>query len=224
MMIETTWKRLKDRLGFLSASAQTVSAPSQAPRTRVPEVDTRDERKVEEIILHIGSHKTGTSAIQLFLRKNSARLAERLDIALLTPHPWPLRFNAEKSRMDFSPEGFDIIGAIKTRKVLLTHESYSWINSPTDLAQLHASLKRHADKVTVILYLRRQDALAISMKQEGTKWIDCATAFGHELRALPSTLTPLAQRYLRFDDKVKRWADAFGKENLVLRIVDRSRL
>ena len=173
---------------------------------------------IKKLFLHIGSHKTGTSAIQRFLRINNNLLNDK-SISYFKPDPWPIPFKKEIGPVvDLDLSGFEALKNIESNTVVLSHENYSWITSEGDLKLLANTLSKFAEEVKIILYIRRQDSLAISQKQEGTKWFDNSIAYGHEPSAFPSTLTKYASDYLNFYEKVNKWENAFGRENMIVRI------
>jgi len=173
---------------------------------------------LDTIYLHIGSHKTGTSSIQSFLRNNVDILIKKYDLTYYTPAIWPLKFIERKPDVDLRLDGFNSLKGIKTNRVIISHENYSWLSNAEDLKALHNKLMNYAESVKIIVYLRRQDSLAISQKQEGTKWLDNSVAYGHEISALPTKLTSYASHYLDFYSRVEKWASAFGEENIIIKL------
>lgn len=177
---------------------------------------------MKTVFLHIGLHKTGTSSIQKFLSKNHSLLLDN-SIEYLLPKPWPIPFTKEPV-IDVNVKGFEDIGNSSANKIVISHENYSWIFEEEKARIIVQEILKHADQLKVILYLRRQDSLAISQKQEGTKWIDNSVAYGHELSALPKELNYFSKNYLNFYDKAKLWAKTAGKSNLIIRILDKEKL
>lgn len=173
---------------------------------------------INEIFLHIGTHKTGTSSIQGFLRRHAEALHLNEGLLYYSPKPWPLV--AVPGTADFSVRlgGLNALGKIDADKMVISHENFSWLNSAEDIKSLHGKLRKFCKRPRVLVYLRRQDMLAISQKQEGTKSPDNSVAYGHEISALPSTLTESAKLYLDFETRINKWADAFGRENVMIRL------
>lgn len=179
---------------------------------------------INSIYLHIGLHKTGTSSIQSFLDKNSNSMKKREGVVYFKPSPWPLPFKNGKPSVNLKLRGFDGLKDINAKKAVISHENYSWLFDESDVFNVYQKLKEYADDVYVVLYLRRQDSLAISQKQEGTKWLDNSVAYGHELKALPSELNYYSSNYLDFYKKVKLWSSIFGKNNVIVRIFEKDKL
>lgn len=178
---------------------------------------------ISTLTVHAGSHKTGTSSIQRFLRANKADLIERENIAffdikkILKPTPDLLDY-------DFRRNAFSSLKDNDYRQAILSKENFSWIDTKERLFELRSALSDFAMNIEVIFYLRRQDSLAVSQKQEGIKWADCAIAYGHETRALPSELSGVAFNYLDFHRKIRMWADVFGDDKINIRIFEREKL
>jgi len=180
---------------------------------------------LKNLYLHIGLHKTGTSSIQRFLELNKEKLKKKKSITYFTPNPWPIPFEKKRGPVvNLNINGFKILQDIETENAVTSHENYSWIISESDLEKLKNELCKYVENIHIILYLRRQDSLAISQKQEGTKWYDNSIAYGHELSAFPSKLTVFAKNYLNFYEKVKIWSNVFGLENLKIRIFEPEKL
>lgn len=78
----------------------------------------------------------------------------------------------------------------------------------------------------IVWYIRRQDSLAVSQKQEGTKWIDNSLAYGHELEPIPTykDLTKEASIYLDYLTKYETLSTTFGKEKVLVNIFEKDRL
>lgn len=177
---------------------------------------------MKTVFLHIGLHKTGTSSIQKFLLKNRSVLLDN-GVEYLIPDPWPIPFQSEPV-IDVVTKGFEGINSSRAEKVIISHENYSWIFEEEKVLLIVQEILKHADELKIVLYLRRQDSLAISQKQEGTKWIDNSVAYGHDLCALPQSLNYYSSNYLNFYKKVKLWSDAVGKSNVIVRVFDKEKL
>lgn len=173
---------------------------------------------IETLHIHGGSHKTGSSSIQKFLDSNRARL-RTLDIhapkikRILRPFTDP-------ASCKLALEAFEPLKKFDAKHVIFSREGFSWIDDIDELIGLRDELSSITQNIQVIFYLRRQDSQAISQKQEGTKWKDCSIAYGHDLCALPKTLSTTAYRYLDYKSKFEMWAEVFGQENLIFRIYE----
>nr|WP_145924031.1 hypothetical protein [Halomonas elongata] len=156
---------------------------------------------------------------------NRDKLSER-GFSYFVPQPWPLRIRPRKDGFDHevNVEGFKKIQDLPAKNVIISHENYSWLYKESQIKGIRDALKSVSDEVKIVVYIRRQDSLAVSQKQEGTKWIDCSLAYGHELSPLPKKLTKEAERYLNFYDKLNSWAKFFGEENIIVRAFDPNKL
>lgn len=162
---------------------------------------SKKQKMTNNIYLHIGAHKTGTSSIQHFLRENANKLLREAGILYFTPKVWPITLKNGKPDIALNLDAFDELECVTANTIVISHENYSWISSKEDLKKLAEKLQKYAKNVFIVIYLRRQDLLAISQKQEGTKWIDNSVAYGHEPAALPTQLTTYAKFYLDFENK-----------------------
>lgn len=176
------------------------------------------------VYLHIGLHKTGTSSIQRFLDLNNELLKAHEDLVYFKPDPWPLPFKGEKPSINLQLNGFEELKNIKNQKIVISHENYSWMFEEKQIKKLSDRIKKFCSQLKIILYIRRQDSLSISQKQEGTKWLDNSVAYGHSEGALPSKLNYFSKNYLDFYKKVDSWANAVGKDNVLLRVFDKDQL
>lgn len=180
---------------------------------------------IKKIFLHIGSHKTGTSSIQKFLEQNQKSLKDDQSIAYIGGGFFPFYDYLIGSISELPLKRFDNrLKDISQDYLIISHENYSWINSDKDIKLIANKLYKYTNEVEIIIYIRRQDSLAISQKQEGTKWRDNSFVYGHELKALPLKLTPEAKAYLNFYEKIQKWSKAFGEKNIKVRIFEKDRL
>ncbi len=177
---------------------------------------------LENIYLHIGQHKTGTTAIQKFLKNNRTTLEEKHDLLYFIPKPFPLRLDNELE-VKLNVQGFEHLSKIKQNNVVISNENYSWLYKEEHWQMLFNICKKYAKNVFVIYYVRRQDQLAVSQKQEGTKWRDCSIAYGHEISALPTKLSIPAKRYLQILPRYKLLEKTFERNYVKLQVYKRSK-
>ncbi|WP_189434610.1 MULTISPECIES: sulfotransferase domain-containing protein [unclassified Mesorhizobium] len=119
------------------------------------------------IILHIGVHKTGTSALQSFLHRNSALLADRGVIYKPTIPDWP---NHNPLAMAFMPGSIDhgptrlamTLAEAENKTVLISSEMLC--EPEVDFDLLLSCLKGH--DVRVIAYVRHPSDIVVSAFNE----------------------------------------------------------
>lgn len=182
---------------------------------------------IKKIFLHIGSHKTGTSSIQRFLKVNRKELKENHSICYFDFKSSPFKFHRKDDLNQFlwiELEQFNELKKIEEQSVIISNEDFSWINREESIQALSDKLYKYTNEVEIIIYLRRQDALAISHKQQGAKGGQAGIAYGHEPYALPSSLSSYAKYYLDFYSKIQKWAEVFGESNITIRIFEKGQL
>jgi hypothetical protein len=169
------------------------------------------------VYVHIGLHKTGTSSIQTFLKRNKPALQAR---GYLYPRTgWTAgghhnlayellgrkRFSTDAGRLaDLEAE------IAPAANVILSSEEFEFL----ELAQVRAFQAALGERpVRVLVYLRRQDALIASTYAQQVK-----------MGARMKTFDGYARDSLynaRFDFALllDRWASVFGKEALDIAVV-----
>lgn len=190
---------------------------------------------MRRLSLHIGSHKTGTTTLQETFQANEARLLNR-GISFAQVKPWPNLHTF----MDFVtpgqivPDGFkvvdptrlaDFLAAFPGDNIFGSSENFSFFFHQQPIDDLARALHKQFDQVTIIAYLRRQDRHAVSHHQEGARpdRPHEAQIWGHALTPLPDP-HPHQRLYLDYDRRIKLWENAFGSENLIVRVFDRGLL
>ncbi len=194
----------------------------------------------KKLFIHIGSHKTGTTSIQYALTRSKAILKAH-GLTLFdehynnpqqhTPHvhSW-LSFINENSLV---PRGMQVTEPAALAKqlsqiegnVIISSENFSFFFEQAAINKLKESLEKFFTEIHIICYLRRQDRHIISHHQEGSKLYRKAenNLFGHSTRAIPDNY-PFHTLYLDYARRLDLWANAFGQDNLSLRIFDRKLL
>lgn len=188
-------------------------------------------------ILHIGTEKTGTTSIQRFLDRNRDRLlargfayprsAGRTDSRNLVLHAMaPARCEDlhreagladEEARRAFR-RAFERsfaaeLGALpgRARTVLLSSEHcHSRLTRPEEVDALVRLLRRHVDRVEILVYLRRQDRVAVSLHSAALK----------AGQPSPPLLPAVDGDDVYFDHAalLERWAAACGREHVHPRV------
>lgn len=202
-------------------------------------------------IVHIGTEKTGSTAVQNLLYENHAALESagiffpfkqcglisnhRLVVyARSTPDRDLCRMNKELRDKPVQDAGFldawkskfanqheravrKFQRGRKTSLVVYSSEHFhSRLLSQEDVSGFARYLDGLYDKVTIVGYLRRQDHLACSawntaIQGGATRWLDF------------SGISPKIP-YYDYLSLAKRWAQAFGRDSLQLRVFDKTQL
>lgn len=184
----------------------------------------------KKLYLHIGTHKTGTTAIQVFSAKNSDYLKEndclyvetgrpvRENRKLVGHHllPWYLiKHNVPKSYYGKYEKNIehlfsDLVDEIKTSKynhILISSEEFDKLNSE----EIEALKKYFADfEVFIIIYLRRKDSYIESMYQTDVVY----NSFNKTIyEFMNETKIPL-----KYFDFVNKWQKVFGTKNVTVNV------
>ena len=187
------------------------------------------------LFLHIGAHKTGTTALQQNLHRNRVLLAACGASFVCGPNAAHLHsYIGSPTRGALLPEGFAVLdpAGLAARladagqdTVIASTENLSFFFHKAPIAALERLLRPLFDDITIVSYLRRQDRHAISHHQEGAKPGRRAEGelWGHAPTALPD-YSPAQELYLDYDRRLGLWAEVFGPEKLMLRVFDRSLL
>lgn len=176
-----------------------------------------------KVVLHIGTHKTGSSAIQHVLWENRQRLSRhgylypKTDSGQRGHHEiaWAIR-SATGGRtpavgngvLDRLRKQFE---SPKHHTTIISSEEFEFANRPEQI-KLVKRLFGKAD-VKVVLYLRRQDKLLLSEYNQHVRMPE--TRF-------PGSIYDFYIRHnfvqrLNYLAVLKKWARAFGTENIVVR-------
>jgi hypothetical protein len=175
-------------------SARPTQSCNSSPRitkaTAVPSATTSPTEPLD-LVLHIGSGKTGTSSVQQLLNKNRKRLAElgtlfpqspgrgrhvrlglfiRPDAELDNKIAWQNQNYASPAefREDFQHELFAEINSSGLTRVLLSDEAL-YGSTVEGLKRLRAFTDEIARSIRLVVYLRRQDDHVCSRYQQVVK-------------------------------------------------------
>lgn len=105
--------------------------------------------------------------------------------------------------------------------VIMSAENFSWIFSQEEIDNLEKQSRLYFDEVKIIVYLRRQDRQIISHHQQASKSSESGSYcyYAGDSFAIPKC-RPHFDEYLNYHDRIGKWAHAFGKENMIIRIFD----
>ena len=173
-----------------------------------------DNRK--ELFLHIGTGKTGTTALQEFFFSNRKKLSE-FDIHypeigvqscahhLLSPHIPPFL----KDRWTFIDPSIwaEEIFRMRGSRFLISSEIISSL--PGNKVECFVSALRKFFDTKVIVYVRPQDEVFVAAYNQQVK-------AGTQLNSLSIMLKKQAVRF-DYDRLLEPWAAALGRENIIVR-------
>lgn len=176
---------------------------------------------MRKLILHIGSHKTGSTSLQIALKKSdrTGGLSQ-----------WT--YVRSRAQANFSHavriagEGADMRAFIKPNYLrtyiptegdcLISTEMMFWLDNAREVKKLSDILHSIFDKIKIIVYLRRQVDLALSHRKQVIVGNPAQKFYGIQVRALPIYRTHML-RYFDYASKISMWEDAFGKSNVIVR-------
>lgn len=191
-------------------------------------------------ILHIGTEKTGTTALQMAFRREAERLAAlgvRYPDFRMLNHA-ALAFaaaDAEAGVQDLGPHIGLLPGETRAdfvarlhgwldsetrahpdgRFVFSTEHAQSRLNSVAAVERVRAILSEHFDGIEIAVYLRRWDRMALSYH---------ATAVRNGTTARFTFNRYAKSPLLDYPGLLDRWAQVFGAEHVHVRVFDRVEL
>lgn len=186
-----------------------------------------------KLILHIGAHKTGTTAIQEYLFAKTDFLEEiGWFLANIPGKPlnWGNMFRVLRGPRGKGETIFPVNPAVfagllsvidQTRlDVILSAEDLFFLNDE-GIADFAPALTQRFDEITVVAYLRRQDKMALSQWMQGGRTVQSAMVFGGTAAPF-DCMGAEAMGYLDYASKVEAWATALPGARLMLRRYDRA--
>jgi len=207
---------------------------------------SRNNPGIKAAIVHIGSEKTGSTSIQDFMDRNGDLLRQNncgffrsagyisncklVNYCQNTPNvfagnmqqlrndetdilAWKKQFYKEHTReiVKFQKS----IGGDST--VLYSSEHFhSRVTDPADIQNLKTFLETFFDKVKIVVYLRRQDLLAMSAHNTSIQ--------GGATQRFDINRVSIAGPYYDYNQLLERWATVFGKLNITVRVFEKARL
>ena len=198
------------------------------------------------LILHIGTEKTGTTSIQKFLKKNIDQLRRNGVYVPQTPmlgngnHRWvPLfanndafsddfiiaqQFKSDEDRRErvynkrrqFMDECQSAANACNTF-ILSSEHFQSRLRTAEEIQRLRDLVEEVADKILIIIYLRDPLKTAVSL-------LSTAIKSGGTPSGLPSPSQSYVENVCNHGQTIKRWSECFPDAKIVVRRFDRSLL
>ncbi len=171
---------------------------------------------MKTIFLHIGQHKTGSTSIQNFCRRNKRVL-----------NTMGYGYPGNGNQHDFcqavlkedTPEIVSYLGKIEYRrfeKYIISSESFCKC-TPQNLENFAKVLKRRGWNVRVIVYLRRQDKAIESIYTQMLKNGKIKISINDYIRKSDF-------RNLHYGKFLDGWSEIFGKENIKILLFDKVKL
>lgn len=200
--------------------------------------------KLKRCVLHIGTEKTGSTSIQSFMEANRERLLQAgylVPRCLGVPNHMGITLACGSSRnvadlrrhLLRDGESLDayrarIAGELAAEieasvaqgatTLLVSNEHlHSRIRTEDEARCVVEFLSPHVERIEGLLYLRRQDRLAVSLHSTRLK-VDSGT----RAEIFPSD--PAALQYYDYLGLVRRWREVLGGDNLRVRRFDRAHL
>jgi hypothetical protein len=195
---------------------------------------------VENLYLHIGTPKTGTTSIQRFLRENQASLRAKNiyypsavfrhpKIALYAQHISKISKQNRVVNIGFGIKDPDTLATFKetfrdelkaelkplpaeTTVILSNELCYSRLTSVEELQELRALLEAVSNAIKIVVYIRRQDLTKISHFSTQIK------------RGLTKNLyfsKDEIESLLNYEEKIELWSSIFGEDNIIVKLFDR---
>lgn len=112
----------------------------------------------------------------------------------------------------------ELINAAERDVNMLSGEHFFAIHDEQEIQRLYSILSQKFNEIEVVVYLRRQDKVALSFKQQATKGNQkgvflSSILCGHSSSALPEIGRDL-KKYLSYFEKLEMWARVFGEKNI----------
>lgn len=190
---------------------------------------------MRRLTLHIGGHKTGTTTLQeTFLANKTALAKQGLGYAHAAGACHLHGYVSMIDPVSVLSQGFGVndpelfakdLAATSGDDIFGSSENFAFFFFQAPIDALAKALLTRFDQVRILAYLRRQDRHALSHHQEGARpdRLSDAQLWGHALSALPKP-QPHQKLYLNYDRRLALWENAFGRQNVTLRIYDRNHL
>lgn len=183
---------------------------------------------MSKLILHIGSHKTGSSSLQKSLIINRKTNEDKgwyfhsLDKFGNSSNLIKFENKEDKTKYHLSSDFKNILNQYKNRNLILSGEHFFLLNKENKktIKKIKSICDENFDEVKIVVYLRRQDKLALSFKQQASKGskknqMISSVLCGHSSSALPELTNELFD-YLNFGEKIEYWEEYFSKENMIV--------
>lgn len=192
-----------------------------------------NKKKLRTLHLHIGLHKTGTSSLQKSLSNDSLRLRIMHGIRFFNESYAGINLNKMISWGYDTDVKFQLIDSIYNSaiqdlqkgnsNIIISSEDLSLLQDDA-VQRMSEDLNEVFSNINIIIYLRRQDRMAVSLKLQGVKTPQQMLMMGAEDSPLPINLRNSALNYLSYDRLLIRWKNSFPRARIIIRKYNRSDL
>jgi len=174
----------------------------------------------QTVYVHIGQPKTGTSAIQTFLKANRDLLAQQGYVYPRKSHLLSWIWSDVSGQEAASRDAWNCIQKelrASNKDFILSNEAISdaVLVNPKCVPELKAMLAPAA--VKIVYYLRRQDLHFESLYRQWVRAEPVTTPFGPE-----AIVEMISAGYYDYAAQVRALEAGFGRENVILRVYDRN--
>lgn len=201
------------------------------------------KKRIYSCILHIGTEKTGSTALQNWLYHNRSELSIRgIYLSDKVGKPNNRVFTSYFSRRVDDWAHANRLNSVDEKKIYLrnfesslrqefkeafkahdrvvisSEHLHSRITSSEEVLEIHDFLMSIFDKVYVLCYFRNQADMALSLYSTALK-------FGHAV-TLDDFMVNVHENnyYYNFENIADNWSDAFGRENCIFKVFKRSQM
>ncbi|KKD61339.1 hypothetical protein RN22_06365 [Grimontia sp. AD028] len=196
-----------------------------------------------KLILHIGSHKTGTTSIQESLIDNKELLLSK-SISIFSENPngeailngdcscwipcmsdtvFDEDLKTSKLRLLFE-RAASFSRKMKTEKVIISCENFSWLFYYKSIKKVKLEAYCFFSDVEIVVYLRRQDQHLLSHYQQASKAKGPAFGFYSGIDLDDLVTDEQLDLYLDYNYRIGLWGDVFGDDKLSIRCFEKTAL
>jgi hypothetical protein len=193
------------------------------------------------LYIHIGTEKTGSTTIQECLYKNREILYKNeiyylnspgkidsrniatycMDDAVIDDHVIQLGIKDTAGRNNWKKEflkelktNLDNLPPSITKVVVSSEHLHSRLHNISNIELLKSIFSPYFDVIKIIVYLRRQDLVAVSLYSTACK----AGEYRSEVFPQQSIHS---EQYFKYEELINMWSRVFGKDNILARVFEK---